>query len=72
MLTTQCAIVVERLDDDRYRASCPHFPDCEAIAATEADARQAVAEAIDRIMRQREGTQHVGWAESARPTTASA
>lgn len=54
MRAAQCAIVVERLEDNRYRASCPLFPDCEAIAATEAGARKAVAEAIDRIMRQRE------------------
>ena len=53
MLAAECAIVIERLDDDRYRASCPLFPDCEAIAATETAARQAVAAAIDRILRQR-------------------
>jgi predicted RNase H-like HicB family nuclease len=55
MPAAECAIVIERLDDHRYRASCPLFPDCEAIAATEAEARQAIVEAIDRIMRQREG-----------------
>jgi tryptophan synthase alpha chain len=45
--------VVERLGDDCYRASCPLFPDCEAVAATEAAARQAVAESIERILRGR-------------------
>jgi predicted RNase H-like HicB family nuclease len=46
-------IVVERLGEDHYRASCPLFPDCEAVATTEATARQAAAEAIGRIMRER-------------------
>jgi predicted RNase H-like HicB family nuclease len=57
MPAAECAIVIERLEENRYRASCPLFPDCEAIAATEAEARQAVAEAIDRILRRREGTE---------------
>jgi predicted RNase H-like HicB family nuclease len=56
----ECTIVIERLADDWYRASCPLFADCEAFAATEADARQAVAEAIDRIMRQREAIRTCG------------
>ncbi len=46
-------IVVESLGEDHYRASCPLFPDCEAVATTEAAARQAAAEAIGRILRER-------------------
>jgi len=53
MAAAECTIVIERLGDDYYRASCPLFPDCEAVAATEAAARQAVVEAITRIMRER-------------------
>jgi len=56
MRATECAIVIERLSDNRYRASCPLFPDCQAVAATEAAARQAVAEAIERILRERLAT----------------
>jgi predicted RNase H-like HicB family nuclease len=59
VLGSECTIVIDRLEDGWYRASCPLFPDCEAVAATEADARQAVAEAIDRILRQREATRDV-------------
>jgi predicted RNase H-like HicB family nuclease len=54
MTATDCAIVIERLGDNHYRASCPLFPDCEAVAATEAAARQAVAESIERILRARQ------------------
>jgi predicted RNase H-like HicB family nuclease len=46
-------IVIERRGEDHYRASCPLFPDCEAVATTEAAARQAAAEAIGRILRER-------------------
>ena len=54
MPAADCTIVVERLAENRYRASCPLFPDCQAVAATEAAARQAVAEAIGRILHERE------------------
>jgi tryptophan synthase alpha chain len=57
-LIAECAIVVERVGDNCYRASCPLFPDCEAVAATEEDARQAVAESIGRIMRGRTFSTH--------------
>ena len=46
-------IVIERLGENHYRASCPLFPDCAAVATTEAAARQAAAEAIGRIMCER-------------------
>lgn len=57
MRAAECAIVVECLDDNRYRAHCPLFPDCQAIATTEAAAREAVAEAIERILRERQDTE---------------
>jgi tryptophan synthase alpha chain len=53
MPLANCTIVVERLGDNHYRASCPLFPDCQAVAATEAAASQAVAEAIQRILQER-------------------
>jgi predicted RNase H-like HicB family nuclease len=54
MQATECTIIIEHLGDNHYRASCPLFPDCQAVAATEDAARQAVAEAIERILRARE------------------
>jgi predicted RNase H-like HicB family nuclease len=54
MQASECAIVIERLGDNHYRASCPLFPDCQAVAATAAAARRAVAKAIGRILRARE------------------
>ena len=56
MPAEDCVIVVEHLADNRYRARCLRFPDCEAIRTTENAARQAVAEAIERILREREET----------------
>lgn len=47
------AILVERRADGAYRAYCTLFPDCEAVAATEADARRRVEAAIERIVRER-------------------
>jgi tryptophan synthase alpha chain len=37
-----CTITVERLADGRFRASCQPFPECAAVAATEAEARRQV------------------------------
>jgi len=54
MPLADCTIVVERLSDNHYRASCPLFPDCQAGAATEEASSQAVAEAIQRILRERD------------------
>ena len=54
MSIANCAIVIEHLGDNCYRASCPLFPDCQAVADTEIAASQAVAEAIQRILRERE------------------
>jgi predicted RNase H-like HicB family nuclease len=50
------AFVIERLADRRCRATCPLFPDCEAIAPTEEEARQALEEAIERILAERDAT----------------
>jgi hypothetical protein len=54
LMTTAGGIVVERLGDARYRAHSPMYPDCEAIAATAEEARQAVEAAIARILRESE------------------
>ncbi len=43
-----CVIIVERLDDGRYRATCPVFPDLETVAATAEEARATFEEAIGR------------------------
>lgn len=48
-----CTIVVERLADGSYRASCPQFADCQAVAPTEAAARAAVENALERLQRDR-------------------
>ncbi len=53
MPANSCTIVVERLGPRRYRAFCPLFPDCEAVATTEARARDAVAKAVEAILRER-------------------
>ncbi|MCS6852220.1 MAG: tryptophan synthase subunit alpha [Gemmataceae bacterium] len=54
MAGSECTIVVERRPDGSYRASCPVFPDCEAVAATEDEARQAVERAIETILARRQ------------------
>lgn len=41
-----CAIVVERLEDGRYRATCPVFPDLETSGATAEEAWAAFSDAI--------------------------
>jgi hypothetical protein len=53
-VVTNCTIVVERLGESRYRARCLFLPDCEAIAATADAAREAVAAAVDSILRERD------------------
>jgi predicted RNase H-like HicB family nuclease len=45
-----CTLVVERLADGTFRASCPMFPDCEAVAGTDGEARQAVEQAIEQLL----------------------
>jgi predicted RNase H-like HicB family nuclease len=45
-MAAACTIRVERLADGRYHASCTLFPGCEATAATEEAAREAVQEII--------------------------
>lgn len=44
------AIIVEALGNGHFRAFCPMFPDCEAVAASAEAARTAVAAAVDRLL----------------------
>jgi predicted RNase H-like HicB family nuclease len=50
MNQAQCTVVVERLADGCFRASCPLFPDCEAVARTEEEARRAVERAVEALL----------------------
>jgi predicted RNase H-like HicB family nuclease len=50
-----CSIIVEQLEDGRYRATCSVFPELEALAATEEAARQGLEEAIAKHLRQQLG-----------------
>jgi hypothetical protein len=65
MRTTDCGIVVERLDAQNYRATAANFPDCQAVAPTAEAARQAVEEAIARILRERQHCSALPERESA-------
>ncbi|MBY0528043.1 MAG: hypothetical protein K2R98_31895 [Gemmataceae bacterium] len=51
MQSRECTISVKRLPGGGFHASCPTWPDCEATAATEEAARQAVEQAIDQLTR---------------------
>ena len=42
-----CSIVIDRLENGTYRATCPVFPDLEAVAGTEEAARTAFEKAIE-------------------------
>jgi predicted RNase H-like HicB family nuclease len=53
MPRSECTVVVRKLDNGRYRATCHLFPDCETFAATEEEARHSMEEVIDRLIRQR-------------------
>ena len=55
MAAAACVIRIERRDDGRYRAVCTLLPDFEAVADTEEEARQAVAEALRRHLAARLG-----------------
>jgi predicted RNase H-like HicB family nuclease len=55
-MAAACTIRVERLPDGRYRASCTLFPGCEATAATEEAAREAVQEVIGRYLAEQFGS----------------
>jgi tryptophan synthase alpha chain len=52
-MPTGCTIVIERRPDGRYRATCHMLPDCEAVASTEDEARQAIERALEHYLRQR-------------------
>ncbi len=54
------SIVVERLDDGRYRATSTFFADCQTVAATEEQAREAIAAAVDRLLRDRDRRESCG------------
>jgi predicted RNase H-like HicB family nuclease len=47
-----CTILVERLHEGRYRATCTPFPDLAVVAATEEAARRGLEEAIGRHLTQ--------------------
>lgn len=47
-MASRGTIVVEPLPSGGYRARCDLWPDCEAIAPTEEEARQSVERAIER------------------------
>jgi len=46
-----CTIVIERLASGAFRASATHWPDCSATAPTEEEARRAVEEAIEDLLK---------------------
>jgi predicted RNase H-like HicB family nuclease len=50
---TACTIVIEPLDDGRYRATCHLFPDCEVVAATEEAAREGFQAVIAEVLSSR-------------------
>ena len=52
-MSTACTIVIERRSDGLFRATCHLLPDCEAIAPTADEARQAIERALDYHLRQR-------------------
>jgi hypothetical protein len=52
-MTAACAIVLDRREDGRYRATCSVFPDYEATRDTPEAAQQAFEELIGRILRER-------------------
>jgi predicted RNase H-like HicB family nuclease len=54
MPAADCGIVVERVAAGSYRATSLSFPDCQAVASTEEEARQAVEEAIGRLLHERQ------------------
>ena len=43
---TAGAILIDRTDDEQYRATCPLLPGYEILADTEEAAREAMREAI--------------------------
>jgi tryptophan synthase alpha chain len=52
-MPASCAILIDRRADGRFRATCHLLPDCEAIAATEDEAREAIERALEYHLRQR-------------------
>jgi tryptophan synthase alpha chain len=52
-MAAACAIVVVPQADGLFRATCTLFPECEAVAPTAEEARQAAEEILERIVRAR-------------------
>jgi tryptophan synthase alpha chain len=52
-MPSTCTIVIDRRPDGLYRATCHLLTDCEAVAPTEAEARQAIERALEYHLRQR-------------------
>jgi hypothetical protein len=46
-----CVVIVNRLDDGRYRASCSVFPELEVIADSEDEARNGFEEMLEEYLR---------------------
>lgn len=47
-----CTIVVEQLEDGRFRAGVHFLPDVEAVADTADEARSLAEQAIERYLRE--------------------
>jgi len=47
-----CAVVIEQVDDGRYRATCHLLPDAEVFAETEEIARRIVEQTLERILQE--------------------
>ncbi|HXG12860.1 MAG TPA: hypothetical protein VNK04_24090 [Gemmataceae bacterium] len=52
-MAAACTIIIDRLDEGRYRATCTVFPELEVIADTEEAARAGMEAAIGRLLRRR-------------------
>jgi hypothetical protein len=53
MAAAACTILIEPLDDGRFRATCHLFPDCEVVAPSEEAARAGFREVIAEVLRGR-------------------
>jgi predicted RNase H-like HicB family nuclease len=52
-MAAACAILVEKLKNGTYRATCPVFPKLKARGKTEEEARRAMEAAIERHLARR-------------------
>jgi predicted RNase H-like HicB family nuclease len=53
-MAAACAIIVEKLKNGTYRATCPVFPELKARGKTEEEARRAMEAAIERHLAKRD------------------